>query len=174
MNIVQSIENALRGGAKWMSFTYTAKKHGETARYTMLLGAYYLKACEDDLLELELRLKEAKGIEAIVIADKIQSLKESLLAAKENRFHRDYKKPGLYADIVNSVQIAKNDLTLEVKGFVYARKVLIPGNYPRLTPQAQLKAKILKGLKTQNYRTLCLDVGHMHSARINGEVIELD
>ena len=175
MNLIQSIEAGLKNGAKFVGFTYTSKKHNETARYTMLLGANYLKACEADLLELELLARDAKGIEAIVIAKQIESLRESIAAKNEGRFHRDYKKPNLYRQVVPGVQIATNDLTCEVWGFEHARKILIPGVYKRVnsSPETLVKARIRRGLKTGKFKSLCLDLGNMHSARINGETIEL-
>ena len=47
--VIQSL-NALRG-AKFISFVYTAKSTGETARYTLAMGVDYRGVCDREILK---------------------------------------------------------------------------------------------------------------------------
>ncbi len=175
-DIIQALESQGQG-AKFISFTYTAKKHGEKARYTLAMGVNYSEVCQRDITELEIRLQTAKGIESFCLQAQIDSLKESILAREEGREHKDYTKKGLYRSICPGVKINLNDNSLEIQGFQHAKAVLIPGDYKETnyrSEETRMKADIRKSLKVGKFKTLCLDAGLVHSARINGETIELD
>lgn len=161
-------------GAKFVSATYTAKNSGEIARYTLAMGVNYVEACKRDITELEIRLRDAKGIPAIIIQKQIESLLESIQAHSEGRAHKDYTKPGLYIHVCPGVKLSRNDFSFELWGFQHTRKVKVPGFYPRMTDRAKLKAETLAGLKTRNFKTLCFDSGHLEKIRVNGEEIILD
>lgn len=163
-------------GCRFMSFTYQTKSTGEIARHTLMIGVSYLKACEDDLLELQLRLRNARGIEAIVISGEIASKEETLLAAKEGRFHCNYKKPGLYREVCPNIKISINDFTTELWAFRHTKKILVPGIYKKVNhrPETIIKNNIKKDLKTGFFRTYCLEPDYALTAKINGEVLEFD
>lgn len=164
-------------GARFISFTYTAKKSGETARYTLAMGVDYRKVCENDILELEIRLKDATGIEALCLQAQTDSLRESIAAKDEEREHADYTKKGLYRYICPGVKLNLNDSTLELCGFQHAKKVLVPGEYKPMkhkSEETRLKAEIRKSLKVGKFKTLTLDSGNAHVAKLNGETIEFD
>jgi len=174
--IIEALEQQGKG-AKFISFTYTAKKHNETARYTLQMGVDYVGVCEKDILELEIRLRSASGIEAICIQKQIDSLRESIAAKAEGREHSEYTKKGVYRAICPGVKINLNDNTLELCGFQHAKKVLIAGEYKETkhrTEETRIKAEIRKSLKVGKFKTLSLDSGNVHSAKINGETIEID
>lgn len=164
-------------GAKFISFTYTAKKTGEVARYTLAMGVNYAKVCEADILELELRLKDATGIEAIVLQGQIDSLKESIAAKNEGREHEAYTKAGVYRQVCPGVKLNINDGSLELCGFQHAKAVITPGVYKAVKHRSQetaLKAEVRKSLKVGKFKTLCLDPGHAHTVKLNGETIEFN
>lgn len=165
-------------GAKFIGVTYTSKKTGEKARYTLAMGVDYVRTCEADILELELRLRDSSGTEAMAILEQIASLKESIQAKAEGREHVNYSKKGVYVDVCPGIQLNTNDNTLEIKGFEHARKVLEAGEkLPARKYRSELtekKDKIRRSLKVGKFKTLCVDPGHIHSARLNGETLELE
>ncbi len=158
-------------GCKLVSFTYRAKGTGELARHTVRMGVDYRKSCEEDILELELRLPTLSGVEKIVTEGIIASLKESVKAMDENREHVNYSKKGVYRALVPGIKINLNDNSLEIHGFQHAKKVLEEGVYkPRKSsPEVVVKGQIEKTLRKGKFRSFCLDAGTIESARINGE-----
>lgn len=164
-------------GAKFVSVTYTAKSSGETARYTFQMGVDYSEVCRRDITELQIRLNNAKGIEAFVIHDMIKSLEESIKAREEGREHVDYTKKGLYRQICPGVKVSLNDGTFEIGGFQHTRKVLIPGVHKQTKHKSEetaLKAELRKSLKVGKFRTLCIDPGLIHGVKLNGEEISFE
>lgn len=168
-NLIEQVEQLK--GCKLVSFTYRAKGTGELARHTVRMGVDYRKSCEEDILELELRLPALKGIEKIVTEGIIASLKESVKAMDEGRAHKDYTKAGVYRQIVPGIKINLNDNSLEIHGFQHAKKVLEEGVYKtrKSAPEVVVKGQIEKTLRKGKFRTYCLDKGTIESARINGE-----
>lgn len=174
MNLIE-LKQKLDGmnGAKFVGLTYTSKKYGETARYTLLIGADYRKQVEASFLECELREKNAQGIELEAIKALIVSLKESLAAMDENREHADYTKKGQYESIGNGIKVNLKDMTCEIQGLQTARKVLVEGIYPKVNskPLTIAKNKVRKELPVGRFKTLALDLGNIHDVRLNGEEI---
>ena len=82
--LIQSVLNS--GQAQFASLTYTTKKTGETARYTVQLGTSYHSLVEKSLLELQLLVKEQKSkwndLQRIAAARVIKSLRKTLAAHK--------------------------------------------------------------------------------------------
>jgi hypothetical protein len=165
---------AIEGRAQFVSCTYTDKRKGETARYTLAIGRNYIRSCEKDLLELKLMLRGARGLQRVVIEGLIDSVQESINARHEGREHLNYTKRGLYLPLCNGIKLFTKDCTLEIQGFEHARKVLVPGLQYLVrhrSPDTALKAKLRAGLRIGRVRTLCLDPGHIHSVRLNGQTI---
>lgn len=174
-DIKAALEKA-NGNPRFASFTYTAKKHGEKARYTLLLGANYSNICQDDITALEIELGNATGIRKVVIQGMIESLRESINAKAENRSHVNDTKAGLYETICPGLRININDGTCEILGLQVAKAVLVPGDYKEVkhrTEETAIKAEIRKTLKVGKIKTLCVDLGNFESARVNGETLEL-
>ena len=165
----------LSGKASFASFVYTEKKRGETARYTVLLNTDYRKQVEASKLELELRAKNAQGIEATVIADMIASLNESLAAMDEGREHVDYTKAGQYLSLGFGLKLNLNDNTLEISGLRTAKVVLQEGEpfkpVKHRTPETALKAQLRRELPVGRFRTWAIDEGHFHAVKLNGETL---
>jgi hypothetical protein len=173
--LIEELEKMV--GAKFVSITYTAKSSGETARYTFQMGVDYSEVCQRDITELEIRLRDAKDIEAIVIKDQIASLQESIKAREEGREHVGYTKKNLYRQICPGVKVNLNDGTFEIGGFQHTRKVLTPGVHKRTnhkTEETALKAKIRDSLKVGQFRTLSIDPGVIHCVKLNGEEISFE
>ncbi len=178
MNIVQ-LHQALEksaGRAAFVSATYTAKKHGETARYVLNVGMNYVKALESDLLEVTIRLKDARGIEKFALLSLQDSLVTSIQAHLKGEQSPDYTKKGLYVPIGNGLKMILTDVTVEIQGFVVSRIILTPGQYKRVlsSPLVVEKNRIKKDLKCGHFRTLSLDLGQIHNVRANGETIEFN
>jgi len=178
MNIAE-LKHALDqsvGRASFVSATYTAKKHGEVARYLLNIGVNYIKALESDLLEVTLQMKEATGLKRWALKELQDSLITSIQAHRRGEESPDYTKRGLYVPIGNGLKVILTDTTAEIQGFVVKRTVLIPGNYrPVLSgPIVAEKNRIKKDLKWGQFRTLALDLGHIHSVRVNGETLEFE
>lgn len=163
--------NAIVGQARYISFTYTDKKHGETSRRVMIIGASYKRLVEDSLLALQLDRRSMTGIEAIAADEMIASFKATLDGTQEG-----YTKQGLYVKVANGVQLNLNDGTLELAGLEQSKVVLQEGVYKTVNsaPKTLAKAKLRKGLPIGRYKTLCLDTGQFKSAKLNGETIELE
>jgi hypothetical protein len=126
---------------------------------------------------LEIRAKDAKGIEAIVINAQIESLRESIAAKDEGRAHKDYTKADTYAHICPGVKVNRNDGSFELCGFQHAKSVITPGVYKKVnhrTEETRLKAELRKSLKVGKFKTLTLDPGHAHTIKVSGESIEFD
>lgn len=172
-NLIEQVD--LLRGCKLVSFTYRAKGTGELARHTVRMGVDYRNSCKQDILELELRLPDLKGIERIVTLGIIDSLKESVRAIDEGRSHALYTKAGLYRQIVPGIKVSLNDLSLEIYGFAHSKKVLEPGVYKvrKSSPEVILKNEIEKTLRKGKFRSFCLsDPDTLKSARINGQELE--
>lgn len=168
--------NAVMGKATFASFVYTDKKRGEKARYTVTLNASYRKQVEASKLELELRAKDAVGIEAKVIADMIASLNESLAAMDEGREHVNYTKAGQYLNLGDGLKLNLNDNTLEISGLRQSKVVLEKGKpyvaVKHRSEETALKATLRSELPIGKFRTWALDAGHIHTAKLNGDTIE--
>jgi hypothetical protein len=181
MENVPALINELRkiNGARFIGVTYTQKKTGEKARYTLAMGVDYVRVCSDDITELEIRLRETDNVtESMAIVEQIASLRESIAAKAEGREHVNYAKKGVYVDVCPGVQLNTRDNTLEIKGFEQARKVLEAGE--KLPPRnyrselTERKDKLRRSLKVGKFKTLSIDPGHIHSVRLNGETLEIE
>lgn len=176
MNIKQLIE-ALENqgkGAKFISFTYLAKSTGELARHTIRTGVDYAGVCADDITELEIRLQNAKGIEAFCLKAQIDSLRESIIAKETGTEHSAYTKRGQYRQICPGVKLNLNDNTLELHGFSHTKKVLQAGEYKAKnyrSDETRIKDEIRKLLKVGKFRSYALDQDYALSAKVNGEEI---
>ena len=154
--LVESLEGINR--CQFASFTYTTKSTGEVARHTVRLGASYREACVDDLTELEIQLRDAKGIRKVVIEGLIASVKESIAAIDENREHVSYTKKGIYRTICPGLRVNLNDNSLEITGFSHVKKVLTPGEYKTRnfrSEETRIKSEIEKTLKKGKFRSYC-------------------
>lgn len=178
---VESLVNAFRqieGKCQFVGFTYTSKSTGEVARYTLQIGASYKGLVEKSILEMDTRETEFRagplGNEAFEAVR--ASLVESLAAMAEGREHVGFTKAGMYAQICPGLKMSLRDGSLEICGVQHSRVVITPGIYKTVNsrPLTIAKDKIRGELPIAKYRTLAIDPGTIHGARINGETLEFD
>lgn len=170
---------ALLGKCRFASFTYTSKKSGEVARYTLRLNTRYQAFLEKQILEAELKLQELPQEEqqspkALALVEMKASFEKSLAYHIKGLQNPDYTKAGMYRDLGNGVRIFQ-DNTLEVAGVIHSYKVLVPGVHKPVThrtPITAAKAELRKGF--ESWVTLSLDLGNLHEAKANGETAEID
>lgn len=176
MNIKQIIETIETiGNPQFVGVTYTAKKSGETARYTLLIGASYTTFIAKRETELQIRLQSATGIEHAVIAGMLASITTGREANAVGMEHPSYTKAGLYRPICRGIKIALNDLSLELCGEVISRTVITPGIHKAVAHRSEetaCKARIEKTLP--KFVTLAIDAGNIHGVRANGATLEFD
>lgn len=174
--LIEQLE-ALAPRAHFISADYTSKSRGERARYTLRMGNSYRNLCLNSLTEIEIRLKDAVGIERMALLWYRQSIQESIKAMDEGRYHINNKKAGLYRGICPGVKVALNDLTCEIQGVLHAYKPLeagdpiMPVNHRNALNAA--KAKLRPQLPIGKWVTLCLEFPHMGIIKLNGDTLEL-
>jgi hypothetical protein len=168
---------------KFVGVDYVTKDRGERSRFTLLVGASYLALVRESITELDLRLKNARGIEKVVLRDLRASMQESLDAAAQGRSHIDNTKAGQYAYIrthngivIPGLRVNLNDTTAELCGRIHAQVVLQPGE-PKIpvkhrSPATALRASLRRALPVNRWLTLAVDLGHIETVRINGETLE--
>jgi len=174
--LIEALENQ-GTNCRLISFTYTAKGTGETARYVIRTNVDYTKVCKDDITELEIRAQTAIGIEKICIDAQIATLKESIKAQETGVAHSKYTKAGLYRSVCPGIKLSLNDQSLELHGFVHSKVVLKPGFYAKVNHRSEETAKkeeIRKSLKVGKFRSFSLDSGLVHGAKVNGEEITFE
>lgn len=178
-NLVDQFVQHLRNGAQYVGVTYTSKKHGETARYTLLVRQKYTDLIEKSILECEIRLNELgdqNTVEAMALVEQKASLEESLKAHREGRQHESYTKKGMYSEVVPGIA-QFDDGTFELRGVQTAKVVLVPGIYKTVNHRNELtaaKAKLRSELPVGKYKSLALDLGYIHGVRMNGTTVEID
>lgn len=178
---VESLVNAfqqIEGKCQFVGFTYTSKSTGEVARYTLRIGTDYKTLVENSILEMDTRETEFRagplGNEAFGAVR--ASLVESLAAMAEGREHIGFTKAGMYSPICPGIKMSLRDGSLEICGVQHSRAVIVPGVYKTVNsrPLTIAKDKIRGALPVAKYRTLAIDPGTIHGARINGETLDFD
>lgn len=161
-------------GPSFVGVTYTAKSTGEVARYVLNIGTSYLSLLRKSRRELaEIDAKDALEITAKV--EVARSIEKSILAHKNGRQNSDYTKLGMYKTIAANVKEFK-DGTCEIAGVVISKKVLVAGVRRTVNsrPLTLAKQAFEKQLAKSKYRTLCIDVGNLHTVKVGGSIIEVD
>lgn len=178
-NLVQLLQAASAiQSPRFVSFTYTDKKHGETARRVLLVGESYLGLLESARLEVELTAESAIEfpLEVAIQAKRevLESLDKSIAAHKQGGQSADYTKRGLYETLAPGVKMF-HDGTLELCGVEHSKVILQKGIYKpvKSAPLTLAKNAFRKLTRLGKFKTLCLDAGHAEQARINGETLEL-
>jgi hypothetical protein len=164
----------LTKGCRFMSLTYTSKKHKETARYTVLVGFSYIALVEKSIGELEAILPTLAGVQLEAGQLVMASLQKSLAAHKAGTQNEDYTKKGMYASVRNGVSINLNDNSIQLFGMVQSKTVLVKGVYPVVNsrPMTLLKDAISKQLSVSKFREFALDPNVILSGKLNGETFE--
>lgn len=162
---------------------------GELSRYTMILGASYLRLLEQSLLALRLFTNR----ELMAIAEKskdlmvihfifdarnavIASLEKSIEAHKAGLQNPDYTKAGQYQQIAGGLNLNLNDNSLQLFGLVQSKVTLEKGMHKVVNsaPLTIAKNLIRKELPIGKFREFALDLDTVSGARINGSTLEFD
>lgn len=162
-------------GCRFASLTYLAKKTGELARHTVLLGASLENAYKADIETLESKLPSLSGAESVACQQLIDSLKNSL--EKGIGQNDSYTKKGMYEQITPGLKKLSNDGTFEILGMVVSKEVIQPGEYKAVKSRNEITAakKVLrKDLKSGKIRTFSVDYDTFCRAAVNGDQIFLD
>jgi len=162
---------------KFVSFTYTDKKHGETSRRVLLVGEDYVSLMQKALLEIVLTEPSEIGFPLDIAtqakADCLASLNERIKAHSEGKQSINYTKAGLYRSICSGVKILETDGTLELCGVEQSKIVIVKGVYKQVNskPLTLAKNAFMKRTRLGKYKTLCLDSGNALQAKFNGETL---
>lgn len=172
--------------ATFASLVYRSKTDDSVARYSIILGANYIKLIESSILELELtgeadlwELAREKQIDFDLLIEAkneiLDSLKESRQAKIDGVYHSRFTKPGLYAPIGSGLSINKNDLSLQLYGLRQGKKVLIPGkpDTRKRRPLTIAKDILRKRLPIGRFREFALDLGQCYHCRMKGKTLTL-
>jgi hypothetical protein len=157
-----------------VSFTYTSKKHNETARHTLLTGINYQKLLQKSIEKLQRLIPTFRGIKRQAADEVLASLQKSLEAHKAGTQSDDYTKKGQYAHVANGVNINLNDNSIQVFGLAHRKVVLVPGVYPPVNsrPLTIAKNEVRDLLPISKFREFALDAGVILQGKSNGRTYE--
>lgn len=163
---------------QFVGVTYTSKRSGETARYTLRVNSSYKEHVEKKIVECDIQLKDESlsRDERFAWAELKHSFETTLDAMSRGEENPNYTKKGMYWKLGNGIKMLTNDQTLEVQGIVHSYKVIEPGFHPKVNHRNEV-TRLKKEIQSKildKWVTLALDVGHVHSVRLNGETIEID
>lgn len=180
--IIQKIRD-LSGKAQFVSFIYTSKGSGETARHTLIVGASYNKLIEKSRLALEL-MPISELVQAGVCSTLVEQAKNEVLASFDKTLaahakgeqNEDYTKKGQYVSLGNGLNLNLNDNSIQFFGLSRAKVVLSPGVHKVVNsrPLTIAKDKIKKLLPVDKFREFALDSGNIRTARIDGETLVIE
>lgn len=179
MNSIESLKKSiLESKAGFASFTYKSKGDGSIARFTVNLGFKYLNLLKKsaDELRAKIELNEFQGDELIAAQEVMASLQKSIDAHESGQQNEDYTRKGNMIPLGNGVNL-NHDGSLQVFGLVQSKTVIQEGE-PRKEvkskPLTVLKNKIKRDLPISKFREFALDAGSILSAKVNGEILEIE
>lgn len=159
-------------GARFTSFTYTAKGSGETARHVVALGVNVERAYRRDLALLEAKLPTLTGVDAVACGELIASLQKSLTQGIGQ--NEDYTCKDVYQHVCAGVKIHKENGSLHVFGFTMGKTVIAEGVHKKVNSSEKTlaKKKLQKGMKTGKFRQFTFD--GVTGARIEGKTLTFE
>lgn len=160
--------------AKFASFTYTAKKSGEKARHTLLLGVSIESVYKQDVKTLEAMMPKLSGIELQAAQEIHSSLCVSLAGGIGNNPAATSANAYTHVDEFSNVKVHNETGDIHIMGLSVAKVVLTKGTYPTVKsgPLKIAKNAIDELLRRGKIRQYALT--NIGSARLNGETIELE
>jgi hypothetical protein len=175
--------NNLTQGCRFISITYKAKKTGEIARHTLLVGFSYHELVIKSKEELtpilaDIKAKHAEGkasdLELEAAMNVMESLDETLDAHLRGEQNDKYTKKGMYAPIRNGVNINLNDNSIQLFGMSRNKVILMKGEYKivKSRPLTIAQNKINKQLSRSKFREFAFDPLVILSGKINGETLD--
>jgi hypothetical protein len=164
-------------GVRFISLTHTAKRNGEIARHTILIGCDYGHMLATDLATATEMLPSLSGIEAIACQEIIDSLSKSIACAAAGIVNPDYTCADVYVHLqgVKGVKVHKDTGEMYLEGMSQAKVVLeagTPDKPVKSSDKTLAKRHIEKSLRKSHYRTFSLAA--VKGCRVNGEVLEID
>jgi hypothetical protein len=167
-------------GAKFASLTYTTKETGETAKYTLILGAKTEVLYQKDIVKLEAMLTEeldtlTRQAALNILASRKESLEKGI--GHNSAYVHSPEKADTYvqADGIPGIKIHKEMGVVYVMALSEDKVVLIEG-----TPRKPVKSKeitiaqdkIKRALPSGRIRQFTLK--HVDRAALNGEVLVIE
>lgn len=171
--LISSLASLTAKGARFVSFVYTAKGTGETARHTLLLGADIRNLYVKDAATLDALIPTLAGIEL----EAAQAVHSSLCVSLEGGIGNNpaYTAADVYVTIqgLAGVKIHKVTGELHVMALAVSKDVIEAGTYKvvKSAPLTLAKKAIEKGLRKSAIRQFA--VSGLTTATLNGETIEL-
>lgn len=169
--IIEKINSALAGGARFVSFLYTSKGTGETARFTIANGVKIANAYRRDLAILR-QYQPADEDDATAVAELIESMEESLEKGVGNNSR--YTCRGVYNSEKGTLEHKANK-EIFIKGFLISKEVIKPGTYKAVKSAAKTirKNSLRKRLKSGRFRQFVLKPENIGGVRFNGTMLEI-
>jgi hypothetical protein len=185
------------GKAEFASITYRAKRNGELARHTIILGARYDKQVTASVDQLMTSIALGTAVDVAKLSDRLDGLvadgrlmgdKPSDLDAlvaeaakavlvsltKTAKGEQDgYTKVDTYTTVAKGVTLHKADGSLELHGLRHAKVVLEAGDPETGRTRALTVAKnmVRATLPVGRYRTFSLEA--VATVKRNGDTLEL-
>jgi hypothetical protein len=164
-------------GAKFASVVYTAKRNGEKARHTIILGCDYLAMLEKDMTTATEMLASLSGTEKLACEEIIASLAKSIHCLVTGERNDDNTCVDTYVHIqgVSGVKVHKETGEMYVAGMAQAKVVLeagTPDKPVKSSDKTLAKRHIEKSLRKSHYRTFSLL--QVATVKLNGETLEIE
>jgi len=172
IQLLEQISATARTGARFASFTYTAKGTGETARHRLALGVDIERAYRRDLRVLNGKRPHLDGIALVACDELIASLRESLEKGIGN--NSAYTCAGVYDRFAKGIKAHAETGALHVTGFSLGKTVLAPGVYKDVKSSEKTIAKnaLRKLLKSGKIRQFAF--AEITGAKMNGKTLEIE
>ncbi len=173
--IIESIENAIAKGCRFVSFQYQAKGTGEIATHTVALGVSLLRAYKRDAAILRAKgrtIPRDKAIMRQACAEMLRSVRESL--QKGIGENSAYTCKGAYRTIGKGLRVHLETGELHIHGFGIAKRVIQAGTYKSVNSSAKTIAKraLGKGNKRERFRQFALS--NVNCVKTQGRTLLLE
>lgn len=172
--IVDSLREATKNGARFMSFLYKTKKTGETSVYTINFGVDYRNACETDKAILEAYVPKS-DLEVTAKQEMLTSLTETLTEGVS----QSYTNVDTFTSIGKGLKQHNETGELYIYGFIQSKTQVAPPTNPakpvNSRPLTLAKKAIEKEcqFKRNKFTQFILNPEHIAGVKVNGEVIEV-
>lgn len=170
VNLANSIGKMTKG-CRFVSLTYTSKKHNETSRYVVLVGISYIELLKKSINELTDLLPSFEGLELNAANEVMESLQKSLEAHNKGTQNEDYTKKGQYIPVSNGININSTDDSIQLFGMIQSKVVLVEGVYKPVKSALNtiLKNRVKSKLSVSKFREFALDKDVLLGGRVDGE-----
>jgi ribosomal protein L9 len=174
IKVIDSLREATKNGARFMSFLYTTKGTQETSLYTINFGIDYRASVEHDKLALE-SYQPKNDLEVQGKAEMLKSLTETLTEGVSQA----YTNVDTYESIGKGIKIHKETDELYIYGYVQSKTVIAEAQNPKKPvnskPITLAKKGIEKacGFKRVKFSQYILNPEHIAGIKVNGDTIEV-